>query len=216
VAEQTSRNQRWSLTRESLDRLLEELGPDRDSAAERFESLRRRLIIFFTCRGTILPDRWADETLDRAAKRLMDGKQMDDVASFLHGAAKLVLLEARKEEAQERGAQENIANAKHGRTDNVRLECLEHCMARLSADKQQLIEQYFGGESSSLAAARASLRKELGIGADALRTRAMRIRRTLQECVRTCRERREERGDTFATFPPSNNEGPKRKSHERD
>ena len=41
----------WELTGEAFDLFLSWLDADRDQAAFKYEALRRRLIVFFDCRG---------------------------------------------------------------------------------------------------------------------------------------------------------------------
>src|SRR5262249_35815848 len=60
---------RWALTQEAFDKLLAALGPDRESAAEKYLEVRSNLIRFFEFRGCPFPEDHADETINRVAKR---------------------------------------------------------------------------------------------------------------------------------------------------
>src|SRR5262245_36371747 len=64
----------WSLTHEALGQLLERLGTDPATAGREYLALRDRLVDYFAWRGTHRPDVAADETLDRAARRLEEGE----------------------------------------------------------------------------------------------------------------------------------------------
>ena len=78
------------LSPEQFDTLLHRLGPDRDLAGTRYEQLRRRLITLFDYRGCPHPEELADETLDRAARRLEEmGTEFvgSDPARFVYGVA---------------------------------------------------------------------------------------------------------------------------------
>lgn len=78
------------LSPEQFDTLLQRLGPDRELAGTRYEQLRRRLVSLFHYRGCPHPEELADETLDRAARRLEEmGTEFvgSDPARFVYGVA---------------------------------------------------------------------------------------------------------------------------------
>ena len=60
----------WTLSPQSFDLLLSALHADRDRAGEEYERLRRTLVTFFDWRGCAFPEELADETFNRAARRL--------------------------------------------------------------------------------------------------------------------------------------------------
>ena len=94
--------QPWTINREAFEQLLERIDPDPKIAAERFGSLHAKLVLFFTYNGCSHAESWADETLDRIAKRIAEGQPIPDVNAFAHGVAKLVLLEAQRQQLRER------------------------------------------------------------------------------------------------------------------
>ena len=187
MSEIPQRRKRWSLTREALDALLGRLGEDRESAGSRFEALRHKLVQYFSYDGRAYPDRWADETLDRVAKRLAEGTAVDEVEIFARGVARMVLREARLLESRERSVKEPTAADTSARERDAR--CLEDCIAALAPEARRLVEQYYLGSPESRVAARKMLAAKLGISMDALRSRALRIRRELENCVAACREK---------------------------
>jgi hypothetical protein len=187
VQESTGRRTRWRLTQAAFDTLLLRLDVDREQAGERFEKLRHALLQFFGYEGCALPDRWADETLDRLAKRLSEGSVVEDVGAFTRGISKMVLREARVAERREREVEPSR------RPDSpVLLErdasCLDACLKKLPAENFALVEQYYFSASKSQAEARRTLAQKLGITQEALRSRALRIRKQLELCVESCRE----------------------------
>ena len=60
----------WVLTKEAFDALLEWLDPNRDIAAQKYETIRTRLIKIFSCRGCLEAEDLADETINRVTNKL--------------------------------------------------------------------------------------------------------------------------------------------------
>jgi DNA-directed RNA polymerase specialized sigma24 family protein len=87
----------WSLTQEAFDKLLAAFSPDADEAAKQYEALRIRLIRFFEWRSIPLADDRADEVLNRVARRIDEGQQVNNVVAYAYRVAYLVFLEALKE-----------------------------------------------------------------------------------------------------------------------
>jgi DNA-directed RNA polymerase specialized sigma24 family protein len=180
---------RWSLNQQAFDALLARLASDRETAGRKFESLRRRLLQYFSYESCVFPDKWADETLDRVAKRISEGAPIDDVDVFTRGVARMVLREARLAENRDRNLTELPVPDPSG--DERDAACLDDCTAALSPAARDLVLQYFLGTCSSRPAARKALAAKLGIEMDALRSRALRARRQLEACVRECREKQQ-------------------------
>jgi DNA-directed RNA polymerase specialized sigma24 family protein len=181
------RRSRWQLTQDAFDALLRRLDDNRERAGQRFEELRHILLQFFCYEGCVLPERWADETLDRLAKRLSEGVPIEEVNAFARGIAKMVLREARIEERRDREA-ETLQLPDLAPDVERDAACLERCLRELSADQRTLVERYYFSSSESLAPARKRLAEQLGTTAEALRSRALRIRRQLERCMAECRE----------------------------
>jgi len=195
----------WVLTGDAFDALLARLDPDRDRAAERYEHIRRALITFFECRGSALAEDHADTTINRAARRLLEGSEIhtENPASYFYGVARNVLKETW--DAAARGpSQLAAASASRIAVDPVqddeeaaerrlrerRLECLESCLRELSGDNRSLIDGYYQGETRIKIANRKAMAERLGIPINALRIRVLRIRERLEGCVAGCMERR--------------------------
>jgi DNA-directed RNA polymerase specialized sigma24 family protein len=70
------------------------------------------------------------------------------------------------------------------------LDCLGRCMQELNPASDELIIQYYQGETRVKIENRRGLSGKLGISMDALRSRAMRIRARLEGCIRECVKRR--------------------------
>ncbi len=180
--------QRWSLAGEAFEALLDRLSPDREQAALQFEEHRRYLITLLTYAGAADPEHLADTTLDRAAKRLSDREAIDNIRAWLRGAARMVLLESQTEIRREANAAAraaagaSMAELRAGAEVDHLL--LEECLDRLTAENRSLIERYYRPQEKSLLEARRQLSIEFGITSENLRTRALRLRKALEECLR--------------------------------
>jgi DNA-directed RNA polymerase specialized sigma24 family protein len=189
----TAPNRRWSLTREALERLLDQLGSDSEAAAREYETTRHRLIDFFDWRGARAPEALADETLDRVARRLDEGETVEHLRAYCYGVAKRVLLESEKQRAREQVALRDFrpgpANDEVSSTVEARVACLERCLRELPDDCRELIVGYYQGAGRSHLEGRRLLADRLGITYATLKTRAHRIRARLEEALRGSLER---------------------------
>ncbi|MDQ3744364.1 MAG: hypothetical protein M3444_08275 [Acidobacteriota bacterium] len=174
------------LTQAAFDSLLAWLDPDRDQAGRKYEYIRQRLIKIFACRGRSDADELADETINRVVLKVQDLSKdyVGDPALYFYGVAHKVFLESvRKPHA--------VAPPPPP-TDSDEAEeefrCLEGCMARLSQSNRELVLEYHRYEKREKIEHRRKLAERLGIGQNALRIRAHRIRGTLQRCVNACLE----------------------------
>src|ERR1044071_418476 len=73
---------KWTLTQEAFDRLLTTFGADRARRAEKYLEVRSNLVRFFEWRGCPFPEDHADETINRAAKRLVEGEQIANPSGY--------------------------------------------------------------------------------------------------------------------------------------
>lgn len=172
------------LTQEAFDHLLAFLDLDRDRAGTRYEEIRSQLIKIFVCRGCAVPEELADETINRAARKLQEisSTYTGDPALYFYGVAQLVHLEhVRRKPAP-------LPPPPPSATEEAELkyECLEKCMESLSEISRELILAYYGEDKQAKIERRKELAERLGIGANALWIRAHRIRESLRECVNRC------------------------------
>jgi DNA-directed RNA polymerase specialized sigma24 family protein len=188
--------EKWSLTREAFDGLLASIGSDRDSAAERYLEIRRNLVRLFEWRGSATPEDYADETINRCARKIAEGEQIRDLASYSIGVARMLFREKGRDARRESRSLEEIREPHvppPQLTENpeVRVECLRTCLGQITAMNRELILSYYRGEKSEKIKIRKGLTESLGIPASTLRMRALRVRETLQMCVETCLHRTE-------------------------
>jgi DNA-directed RNA polymerase specialized sigma24 family protein len=190
MADATNTTRRkWRLTPEAFDALLAALDGDRARAGERYELLRKKLVRFFEWRGAAAAEEWADETLDRVGRHVAGGEQVRNVASYAAGVARLVWLEALKEQARARELDERTPAAESAGEDEEtasRMACLEACLGALPDAQRALVLDYFADEKRAKIDHRKAIAARLGIEVNALRIRVHRIRARLGECVRRC------------------------------
>lgn len=178
------------LSRESLERLLGLLDPEREAAARRYQQLRRRLIRLFEWRGARFPDDLADETISRVARRLDDGVEIrsEDPFRYFCGVAHLVFKEVLRERKRDRVLQDPAswppAAADEPESDDDRMVVLQECLGKLGDEQRMLILEYHEGEKRERIENRRALADRLGIELNALRIRVHRTRLKLERCVR--------------------------------
>jgi RNA polymerase sigma factor (sigma-70 family) len=180
-----------SLTRESFDKLLTYLDPDREQAGEKYLVIHRKLVKFFEWRGADSPDELADETLNRVARKISQGEAIQDVGSYCGGIARLLFLEHLKERERESTAIEQLpppVQELESDDEEIQMKCFESCMASLPPDNRELIIEYYQDERSAKIERRRRLAERLGMPLNALRIRAHRIRAKLEDCVRECKK----------------------------
>ena len=189
-----SQKKGWTLTPEAFAGLLKALAPDDESrAAEEYEAVRRRLVRLFQWRGVELAEDYADETINRVARKLSEGERIQNLSGYFGGVARLVLLEAHKERERERAAFDQLpAPVSEAPADvdegEARVGCFESCMGSLDAPTRTLILEYYDEAGGRRIERRKRLAAELGLEMNALRNRALRVRDRLERCISECLE----------------------------
>jgi DNA-directed RNA polymerase specialized sigma24 family protein len=183
--------EKWSLTQDAFDRLLASLGQDREAAGARYLEIRRNLVHLFEWRGCSSPDEYADETLNRCARKVGEGIEIRDVATYSVGVARMLLREFSRERAKQPLPLDGGAEPRAGAFDaepeaELRLACLERCLRQLSLENRDLILRYYQGEKAIKIENRKGLARLLGLPAATLRMRALRLRESVQACAEKC------------------------------
>jgi DNA-directed RNA polymerase specialized sigma24 family protein len=194
----------WVLTQDAFDLLLARLDRDKERAGQQYENIRRGLITFFECRGSAAPQDQADATINRVARKLLEGKQIhiENPAAYFYGVARNVLKEYWDSPGSSLASLDDSPPRTHPSVDprhldeqqsdreleERRLDCLERCLQQLAASDRELIGQYYQGETSVKIQNRKALARTAGIPLNALRIRALRIREKLEDCVTRCLE----------------------------
>ncbi len=185
------------LTANSLELLLNRLDGDALLAAEKYETLRRKIIKTFVWKGCpeSQADALADETLDRAAGKIAQGEQIENLNAYVSQVLRFVWLEAsrkRKEDAvgddemPEMSVQPDIEILQD---PDLRLRCLRKCMAETvsdDADRILIVGYYDTDAGEKNKDARRNLAEKLGLTMTTLKVKACRIRERLERCINEC------------------------------
>ncbi len=184
-----SPKQDWVLTEESFNSFLAALDPDRQRAAEQYEHVRRSLIRYFYWRGSFFPERDADETIDRVARKLVE-QQVADVHTYSLGVARNVAHESlrvqSREQAQLAAADSFSSEAPANAVFDLHLECCEACLANLPSAQRELVLAYYEGEKQMKIDNRRKLAAGVGVPVERLRIQVHRIREKLETCIKRC------------------------------
>jgi DNA-directed RNA polymerase specialized sigma24 family protein len=186
----TASRERWDLNRAAFERLLAALADDPHEAGQRYEAFRVRLIQFFIWEGAPFAEEQADETLNRVARRIEGGVEIENLAQYVLGVARFVLREARRQkENWHDELRPDLAIAAPVRTEEEEIEILaphlEECLRQLAPKAREIILTYYTGEVQLRIRNREKLARSLGVSLNALRNRAMRLRERLRVCVST-------------------------------
>lgn len=185
----------WSLTEDALALLLKQLDDDRERAGEKYEDLRRMLLRFFEWRGASFCEERADETLNRLARKLVEGVNVQDLRAYAMQIARLVLLESYKGNDARRAdwddlPQEPSVDPLREMSDRDLTErnqrCLARCLQPLPEDARQLVLAYYQHSGRTQIERRAALATQMGLRREALANRVQRLRDRLTECVLRC------------------------------
>jgi len=182
-----SGKKKWTLTQDAFEDLLNWLNPERERAGEKYENIRRRLIKIYSCRGCVVAEDLADETINRVAKKVSQLKDtyQDDPALYFYGVARKVYLEYTRKQSFSVPPPATLAAPAPDEVE-PEYECLEQCIEQLDARNRDLVIDYYQEEKGDKIEHRKELAQRLGIALNALRIRAYRIRAGLQECVLNC------------------------------
>jgi len=131
---------------------------------------------------------YADETMDRIARRIEQGATITNFQGFMFGVARRVVIEALKKREKEQKLLNYLSQAKPYHPCNHR----EYLMARIDASllmipptgRRLLIAYYAPGDDKNMKLRRELAQRE-GISLNALRVRVHRLRAMLETYVKT-------------------------------
>lgn len=156
-----------------------------------YEALRRRLIQFYRLHVPAEADDLADIALDRLARKIHEGTDVASVPLYALGIARMVLHEARARGARRRAAEVDptlipeTADEQEATANETVFAALAQCLDAAGGQARALILAYYGADGAERIAVRQRLAAERRISVNALRNRALRLRETLEECVRS-------------------------------
>ena len=185
---------KWELNEVALSRLLAAFSDYHEEAGEKYLLLRRNLVRYFEVRGINSAEFAADEVINRLAKKLEAGEEFENINTYALGVARLHSLELRRSPEQRTSNElpEQIDSKSEPETSEheEKLSCLDDCLSNMSGEKKDLIVGYYRGERREKIENRRKLSEELGIPANALRSRAVRLRAKLESCITKCLQKK--------------------------
>lgn len=193
-----STKQNWELTKTTLNGFLDRLNPDREKSDKEYEKLRTRLIRFFEWQGCDLSDTRTDETIDRVMRKLDEGKDILNLTGYVFAVARRVAKEVWREQDRTCSLDDDASPIPDPVTSNplAKLEseeepdrqliCFDECLERLAPESRNLILNYYQEDGGAKIDWRKQLTEQLGIPLNALRIRAHRIRKSLEQCIENC------------------------------
>jgi DNA-directed RNA polymerase specialized sigma24 family protein len=172
-----------------LQTLLERLRADSASGGFGYEQLRRRLILFFRQREPIDAETLADEALDRLARRLDEGVQINHPAPYAFGIAKLMLFEANARRLRQEARFDEPENQPamiedDDAIDPALVRALRICLRSMDRRGSELMLAYYRDDDARRIKTRRNLAEKLGVTVNTLRNRVLRLRAALETCVR--------------------------------
>jgi DNA-directed RNA polymerase specialized sigma24 family protein len=187
----------WSITSSAFHRLLEWLDDGKNSEGETYLEMRQRLVDYFDRKSCLTPNEFADETLNRVARRLEEEGMIESEtpAKYCYITARFVFMEYLRGMDKSSIPLDDTLQQKIAVADNLKeekefkekmLNCLEHCTNQLESSNRSIIISYYFGEERIKIENRRSLAQKLGISVNALSIRACRIRDKLESCVGKC------------------------------
>ena len=174
-------------TQESFDNLLRWLGGTSEESGRAYETIRRRLIALFACRGCSDAEDLADETINRVTVKIrQEGFVFEgDPVRYFYGVAKMVHLESlRRRPVPQEPVRDDPSEVE------FQHQCLESCIEELTPRSRQLVVGYYSQEDKGRFETRTELASQLGIPLATLRVQAHRIRNLLRGCMSQCLERK--------------------------
>jgi RNA polymerase sigma factor (sigma-70 family) len=184
---------KWVLTQAAFEKLLLSLDADRERAGEKYLSVRRNLVRFFEGRGFSTAEENADEVFNRVSKKLDEGDTIENVSQYVYGVARMLILELGKQREREQRVikelgQNEIITLDSGEEEEkaLQIRCLNRCLGELPEDGRNLIVAYYQGDKRDKIENRQKLAESLGIPNNALRSRAVRLREKLEDCINAC------------------------------
>jgi DNA-directed RNA polymerase specialized sigma24 family protein len=188
------------LTSKGLNLILSKLNDNPAKSADEYMTLHLKVEKYFEWQDR---GRWqadysalADETLDRVAKKLEEGVEIEkSIFSYALGIARFVWLEYMRDHPLPNDIDsipEPVALKPEPEPESdLRLACLRSCLAQIPKDDEErkLILDYYRKNGEKIKERRKSLAASLGTNTNALKVRMTRLREKLKNCIGKCMEK---------------------------
>ncbi len=146
-------------------------------------------MLYFQVHAPVEAEAASDDVIDRLARRIEEGTPIDNLALYALGVARNVLHELHARQTRHRAVATEIGLDAEIPIDaeddsEEKLDALRVCLERLGEPGSRLILAYYDGEGSERIRGRRALAARMKLGLNALRNRALRLRETLESCLR--------------------------------
>lgn len=172
------------ITRDQFEALLAWLGPNPESAGQKYKTIHTGLTRMFITRGFSDAEDLADQTIRRVVTLLPEVKDAEyqDRAPYFYKVARYIMLEAQRRPE----IATDVFPVVQSREDNpgYRYEFLLRCLDLLPEEKRELILEYYLYQGREKIEQHKRMAEECRVTVGALRSRAHHIRDTLEDCVR--------------------------------
>lgn len=181
----------WELTEESFNLFLHWLSEDRDTAGQKYEVLRHRLIAILEARRCVQAAEVSDEAINRFIKRLPELIETfkGDPLPYILVIARNVQYEIDKKPSVPLPDNLDDLADNHedpDEEDELIYNCLDSCLGKLDAKSRKLLLDYYRDDNFGKIDFRKRIARRLGIAANALRLRTHRLRNIVHACMNDC------------------------------
>lgn len=186
--------------------LLTTLGDSSEHGAHEYLNLHKRITTLFINWQSCAPEDLADETLNRLAHQLTEGKEINPASrsAYVHGIAKNISREHWRscEDCKRRRIRSNDENDgdslnslpaigsvpdKEEADEKERLlECLNECLEKMNEDERLLLLEYYSEDKTQKIVTRDRMATRLSVTSGALRQRVWKLRTPLRDCIDEC------------------------------
>jgi DNA-directed RNA polymerase specialized sigma24 family protein len=179
-----------TVTQEEFEAFLNLLDPDREKAGLKYEAIQLRLIKFFYARGCPPAEELADESIDRAIKKIyrMSEGYVGNPTLYCYKVARNVFLEFTRKPKFEELKEDAAAQIQIDIAEEDSYKCYLNCLKELPKHQYSLITRYYSYKKGEKTQIRKGLESELNLTSLSLRARIFRIKKTLQLCLQKCKK----------------------------
>ncbi len=178
------------INQEDFERFPRWLEPSQEHAAQRYEHIRRKLITICAARGGSHPEEMADECIDLVVRKVPEiaPTYTGEPEFYFYSVVKFVVLRwLRKNQTVELSDRADVEDQSGDFFEvEKQHECLDQCLDQLDDLSREIALEYYRHDKKAKIDHRWALAQRTGITMNALRIKALRIRQTLEGCVRQC------------------------------
>lgn len=184
------------MTEEEFERFLNWLDVDRELAAQIYEKLRRRLIVYFIKRQCAAAEDLSDKVLSAAMEHFLKQNTLllGQPLPYIFGIARNVYRQHLNKQISTGGDVDwqRISLPDFGNETEEkerRSVCLRSCLRAMKDQDRQLFLLYYLKKSEALDEYRIYLAGKFGLTINALRLKMMRLRDQLRACIIACQQK---------------------------